>query len=164
MANVKSMGIKTRRTILIGIGLIGSFGILVWFFYLGPILIVPRIHNHDQKAVEWFCRLGVSPNRDAWLIGGVFHCAVASGDSNIVVMMLKRGADIDRIAGYGYTPLQVATRHDQVPMMKLLVGYGADPFRLSREGETALELATKEKLEGPKVYLEELAKMAKLTN
>src|SRR5438477_5903722 len=103
------MSPRRKRIILVGITLLGLLVIAVWVFMAGPVLIVRQIHAHNRNTVEWFCRLGVSPNRDAWLIGGVFHCAVASGDSNIVVMMIERGADLNRIDGYGVTPFHVAT-------------------------------------------------------
>jgi hypothetical protein len=155
---------RYKHIFLIGLALFGVIAITVWVFWLGPTLIVSQIQNHDRSAAEWSCRLGVSPNRDAWLTGGVFHCAVASGDSNIVVMMIERGADINRLDGYGATPLHVATRQGDVAMMSLLIRYGADPSRRDREGATALDLAQHYDLEAPRRYLQGLLLKKKTTN
>jgi len=128
---------------------------LFWKFFLGPSYILGKIQDHNLRAVEWYCRTGVSPNSDVWLQGGVFHCVVASGDTNIVLMMIKRGADINRIDGYGGTPLDVAVEFQKVEMIRLLVSQGADVSRRDRKGRTALELAEQENLVGSREYLRE---------
>ena len=151
------MSPRRKRLILIGVAVAGIVAIAAWVFFVGPVLIVRQIHSHNRNAVDWFCRLGVSPNRDAWLIGGVFHCAIASGDSNIVMMLIQKGADLNRIDGYGMTPLHVATRQGDLVMMSLLVTHGADASGRDRDGATALDVATHEGLEAPRRYLRELA-------
>ena len=147
---------STRRKafVLTGVILLLIVAIPVWVFYLGPVLIVRQIHSHRLGTVEWFSRLGVSPNRDAWLIGEVFHCAVASGDSNIVTMMIQRNADINRIDGYGVTPLHVAIRVNDLAMMRLLISHGADASKRDRNGVTPLELANEQKLQEAVPHLE----------
>jgi hypothetical protein len=136
---------RRARIVLIAVVLLSVLAIPIWLLYLGPVLIVRHIHAHQSQTVEWFCRLGVSPDRDAWLVGGVFHCAVASGNTNIVAMMIKRGADINRVDGYGATPLHVATKTDDHQMIQFLMKHGADPNKRNRDGMTPLETAK----EGP---------------
>jgi ankyrin repeat protein len=96
------------------------------------------------------------------MVGGVFHCAVASSNQDIVKMMITRGADLNRIDGYGTTPLDVATSLGDVPMMGLLVDNGSAISKRNRNGETALDIAIREKLDEPRKYLEQ--KTEKLQN
>jgi ankyrin repeat protein len=98
------------------------------------------------------------------MIGGIFHCAVASGNQDIVKMMIVRNADVNRIDGYGATPLDVATTFGDVSMMQLLVNSGSDTSKRNRDGETALDIATREKLDEPRKYLEQIAEKIKKAN
>jgi ankyrin repeat protein len=145
---------KRKKLIVFSVLLFALIGYAAWIFFVGPILIVRQIHN--AKVVKLFCLSGVSPNREAWMIGGVFHCAVASGNQDIVKMMIMHGADVNRIDGYGTTPLDVATTGGDVPMMQLLVNNGSDISKRNRDDETALDIAIREKLDAPRKWLEQV--------
>ena len=149
---------KRKKLIAVSVLLFALVGYAIWIFLAGPILIVRPIHNHNARTVKLFCLSGVSPNRDAWMVGGVFHCAVASGNQDIVKMMITRGADMNRIDGYGTTPLDVATTGKDVPMMQLLVKNGSDMSKRNRSGDTALDIAIREKLDEPRNFLEQIGK------
>jgi ankyrin repeat protein len=152
---------KRKKLITFGVLLFALICYAVWIFLAGPILIVRQIHNHNANVIKLYCLSGVSLNRDAWMIGGVFHCAVASGNQDIVKMMIACGADVNRIDGYGTTPLDVATAAGDVPMMQLLVENGSDISKRDRNGNTALDVATHEKLDEPRKYLEQAAQKIK---
>ena len=152
---------KRKRIIAFVIFLISLIAYVAWFFWAGPMLIVAQIHNHNAKTVRLFCLSGVSPNRDAWMIGGVFHCAVASGNQDIVKMMIAHSANVDRVDGYGTTPLDIATSRGDLEMMRLLVNHGADISKRNRDGETALDIAIREKLDDSRIYLEQLVQKIK---
>jgi len=152
---------KRKKLIVFSVLLIALVGYSIWIFLAGPILIVGQIHNHNSRAVQMICLSGISPNRDAWMIGGVFHCAVASRNQDIVKMMIMRGADVNRIDGYGTTPLDVATSDKDVPMMQLLVEKGSDVSKRNRNGDTALDIAIRENLGEPRNYLERIGKTTK---
>jgi hypothetical protein len=158
---MKFGNVKRKKLFVISVWLFVLVGYAVWFFLAGPILIVCQIHNHNAKTVKLFCLSGISPNRDAWMIGGIFHCAVASGNQDIVKMMIVRSADVNRIDGYGATPLDVATIFGNVSMMQLLVDNGADISKRNRDGKTALDIAIQEKLDDPRKYLEQLMQKIK---
>jgi hypothetical protein len=145
---------RRARVVLIA-AVLFLLAIPIWMLYLGPVMIVRHIHAHQVRTVEWFCRLGVSSDRDAWLVGGVFHCAVASGDTNLVAIMLKRRADVNRIDGYGETPLHVATKTGDLQMMRFLIEHGADPRKRNRDGMTPLETAKQRNVEEARRYLDE---------
>lgn len=149
-----------KRKKLIGLGFLVFvlIGYAIWICLAGPILIVRQIHNQNAETVEILCSLGVSPNRDAWMVGGVFHCAVASGNQDIVEMMITSRTDVNRIDGYGTTPLDVATSGNDVPMMQLLVKNGSNTSKRNRSGETALDIAIRAKLDEPRNFLEQIGK------
>jgi ankyrin repeat protein len=155
---------KRKKLIVFSALLFALVGYAVWIFLAGPILIVRQIHNDNAKTVKLFCLSGISPNRDAWMIGGIFHCAVASGNQDIVKMMIVRSADVNRIDGYGMTPLDVATTGGDVSMMQLLVNNSSDISKRNRDGETALDITIREKLDEPRKYLEQIAEKIKKTN
>ena len=156
---------RRRKQIVVGSALFASLAAYgVWVFLAGPILIVHQIEKSNSRIVDWFCRSGVSPNRDAWMVGGVFHCAVASGNQEIVKMMIAHHADVNRIDGYGTTPIHVATSRGDVDMMQLLVNRGSDITKRNRNGETALDIAISEKLEVARKLLEHTAQKPATTN
>jgi len=95
------------------------------------------------------------------MIGGVFHCAVASGNQDIVKMMIAHSANVDRVDGYGTTPLDIATSRGDLEMMRLLVNHGANISKRNRDGETALDIAIREKLDDSRIYLEQLVQKIK---
>jgi hypothetical protein len=146
-----------RTTFLASSIILGVICYAVWFFVVGPNMMVREIQHHSLSAVERICRSGISPDRDAWLVGGLFHCAVASGDTNIVLMMVDRGADLNRLDGYGMTPLHVATKQGDLGMMRLLLSHGADSSRRNRQGATALDFAAQAGLDAPRRYLQQIA-------
>jgi hypothetical protein len=152
---------RLRKTVFASGAALAGIGCAVWFFVVGPKLMVRGIKHHNPATVEWLCRSGVSPNRDAWLVGGLFHCAVASGDTNIVLMLVGRRADLNRLDGYGETPLHVATKQGDLAMMRLLLSRGADSSRRDRRGATALEVAVQAGLDAPRRYLVQVAETPK---
>lgn len=110
------------------------------------------------------CRWGVSPNREVPMAGGLFHCAVASGSREIVTVMMRHHADVNRVDGYGSTPLSVATSRGDLEMMRLLVSRGADASKAGRDGVTPLAIAVRENLEAPRRLLEQLTQKPIPTN
>ena len=69
------------------------------------------------------------------------HMACVSGNVQNVITFLGAGADINAIGEDGYTPLQYATEHNHVELVKLLLEKRADKTIKSSEGETALDMA-----------------------
>jgi ankyrin repeat protein len=54
------------------------------------------------------------------------HYAAASGDLDIMKLLLERHADIDAASPTGTTPLMLAAREGQEDAVKLLLDEGAD--------------------------------------
>lgn len=69
------------------------------------------------------------------------HSAAAADQAEIVLQLLRRGANVNARQGGDFTPLHSAAQNGNLEMIKLLLVYGADPETLSGEGKMAGEYA-----------------------
>ena len=70
------------------------------------------------------------------------HQACHSGcDEDIIVYLLRQGADVDAQDDANYTPLMYAAQENQANVCKLLISYGANLGIVNLEGETCLSIA-----------------------
>lgn len=69
------------------------------------------------------------------------HRAAYNGDPQLVALVLQRGADIDALASFDQTALQVAVQINYRAVVDLLLAAGADPNRASKAGITPLHSA-----------------------
>jgi ankyrin repeat protein len=84
---------------------------------------------------------GAAVNRPGW---SPLHYAAASGDDEIVRVLLQKGARVDATspAGTGlFTPLMMAAREGHDSTALLLIEQGADPKLKNSEGLTAAQIA-----------------------
>ena len=65
------------------------------------------------------------------------------------------GANVNAVDNNGWTALMFAADRDQADITHLLMGRGADPNVKSKEGETALMIATEGKHEATAKVLKE---------
>jgi len=68
--------------------------------------------------------------------------AVKANSLESVKVLLAAGADVNQVAGYGWSPLLVATRNCFYQLGAFLLDRGADPNLTNRGGWTPLYLAT----------------------
>src|SRR5262245_470902 len=68
--------------------------------------------------------------------------AVKANDLESVKVLLAAGADVNQVAGYGWSPLLVATQNRFYRLGAFLLERGADPNLANRGGWTPLYLAT----------------------
>jgi uncharacterized protein len=73
------------------------------------------------------------------------YSATASGNSEIVALLLEHGADANAKQMGGLTPLHAAAQKGQIEMAELLLAHGAEPGAVNDEGKTALQLAVASK-------------------
>ncbi len=83
------------------------------------------------------------------------HIAAASGNTGMIELLLKEGADVNIDSGLGCTPLHIAAWCNRVEIAKILLEQGADST-LTCNGYTALEIARSEEFR--KCRREELLK------
>jgi len=86
------------------------------------------------------------------------HIAIVAGHLDIVKLLLEMGADVNKKTSDGVAPLHVACIHGDtrseteggsLSIVKLLVGAGSDINALTKEKESAYELATQIQDHGP---------------
>ena len=97
----------TRRTLFSIVGcivLMLATG-LVWRFAVGPARMLAAVQRGDVKRIGLFAHLGIRPDSDAPLVGGFMHCAAASGQTLGMARLQSLGASVNRLDGYGVTPV-----------------------------------------------------------
>lgn len=99
--------------------------------------------NHKPKEAK---------RRDAPLI-----LALSKEKPNSAKFLLENGADVNAVSAVmGYSSLYFATKYGYLDLVKLLIKKGANPFELSRNKETLLDIAKKNKHESLVEYLSSL--------
>ena len=73
----------------------------------------------------------------------LLHITIRREETQMVALLLEKGADIDRVDGVGWTPLMEAIMDDKPTLCKLLVDSGADKSIANARGVTAPMLAQK---------------------
>jgi hypothetical protein len=69
------------------------------------------------------------------------NSAAGSGASEIVALLLERGADVDAAQRGGYTALHSAAHNGNEELARVLLAAGADPTRATDDGRTPADLA-----------------------
>lgn len=73
----------------------------------------------------------------------IIHVAVDAKKYDVVEVILEETEDVNLPdLGHGYTPLAYAVLNNDLKMAELLLNYGADTETVSRNGKTAMELAS----------------------
>lgn len=81
-------------------------------------------------CVKTWLAVGVSPNSDfCWYANTPLIKAAAYGRTEIVKLLLEKGADVNKHNEGGETPLHYAARHGHVKVMEILLDHGADPTK-----------------------------------
>ena len=100
----------------------------------------------QPEAIAELLRHGADP--DAVATNGtklaVINSAAASGDIEVVKLILAAGANPNAQQEGGYTALHAAAMRRNHEMIRALLDAGADPSTASNEGKTAAEYAGKE--------------------
>lgn len=90
----------------------------------------------DPRAVEAALAAGADVNRSSAL-----ELAVLIEQTDMVDLLIERGADINRAGPSGDLPLAVAARRGRLEMMQQLIDKGADPRLRDRRGLSAMDHA-----------------------
>jgi hypothetical protein len=107
----------------------------------GNTALMMAAFKRNMPAVQALLAKGAVVNREGWT---PLHYAAASGDDEIALLLLKRGAQVDAVSPLrsgSYTPLMMAAREGHDKTARLLIDHGADPQRKNSEGLTAVQLA-----------------------
>lgn len=110
--------------------------------YLGPAeaALVEAVKLGDVETARRLLKAGVNPNgRDYWQDSALLR-AVEADHFELVTLLLEQGAEIN-VNGRGFTPLGLAVKNNNLPMVRLLLRAGADPDRKNDDGNTPLHSA-----------------------
>jgi hypothetical protein len=110
-----------------------------WRFFIGPGQMVEAIQHGDVRSISNLTRLTINPNSDAFLVGGFMHCAAASGQTQSMARLRDLGASVNRLDGYGATPLHVAVHSHRIESLRWLLANGVDVSIKDRDGHTAAD-------------------------
>mgnify|MGYP000577796030 CR=1 FL=1 len=102
--------------------------------------LMQAVRQNDIEAVRTLLKAGANPNiGDYWKDVPLLQ-AVRQDNLEAVQLLLDQGA-IPDIKGRGYTPLGLASKNGNVPLVKMLLRAQADPNRKNDDGDTPLHSA-----------------------
>lgn len=112
--------------------------------------LVRQAGKGDLKAVTSLLDAGADPNMPDDLGISALHCACKKGHSEIVSLLLSRGARVNSaVAGLtGELPIHYACKYGHVSILRALLRYGADHTKRTKDGQLPADFArTKKRLE-----------------
>jgi ankyrin repeat protein len=108
-----------------------------------PILML-AIRSHRYDIVRLLLEKGANPNIEYPFSDRT--AIFASEDPNIIDMLIRYGADVNKKIDNGDTPLSYFVLRGNIPVIKLLVSRGADLNATDNEGKTPLTKASNVKV------------------
>ena len=105
---------------------------------------IEYVFRGDKAVVDLFLTAGMSPDakgKDG--ISALTIAAIRGGHTEIVTLLLAKGADVNAKDGNGYTTLMNAALFGNADVMKILIDKGADVNAKNNADETALMIAKK---------------------
>lgn len=108
--------------------------------YNGDNALMMACYKGNKPAVVALLAKGAEVNRPGWT---PLHYAAASGNNEIVQMLLDRSAYIDAESPNKTTPIMMAARGGHIMTVKLLLDEGADATLKNELGMTAIDFAEK---------------------
>ena len=103
-----------------------------------------------QKLID----MGAKSDQDGW---SPLHYASIKGRTNIVRLLLAKGARPNEISPTGDTPLILAVQSDSIETVQLLLNAGADPLASNLKAQDAIDMARLKGKEDLAVSLEKIA-------
>jgi ankyrin repeat protein len=92
----------------------------------GYALLCDAVKNKHTEVVKLLLTNGSKVNNENDLLSDTHHhFAVRNGDIEIVKVLLDRGAYIDAVKSYVFTPLHIAVESKKVEIVELLLNHGA---------------------------------------
>jgi uncharacterized protein len=131
-----------RRTI-ISMCAIVAVGLPVLLRGAGPVSVVEAAMQGNHDAVKSLLKEGADVNTAQGDGMTALHWAVQKGDVDLAKTLMYAGANVKATTRIGgYSPLLIASRNGNAPMVETLLAGGADPNSSTTNGTTALMLAS----------------------
>lgn len=104
----------------------------------GDTALMIACYGGNRPAVEALLAKGAQVNKTGWT---PLHYAAASGNNDIVQLLLDKSAYIDAESPNKTTPIMMAARAGHIMTVKLLLDEGADATLKNDLGMTAIDFA-----------------------
>ena len=133
-----------RRRLLGGIGLslIGAWCVTALVVAAGPSPVADAAMQGDRDATRSLLKQGADVNAAQSDGMTALHWAAVKNDVELARMLLYAGANVKAATRIGaYTPLLMASKNGDAPMIETLLSAGADPNSATTNGASALMLA-----------------------
>jgi hypothetical protein len=137
--------IMKRNYFLILICLAGFNGLFSQEETFPPSAIINAAYAGDVGMVKVI--LATKPNPDVRDSFGAtaLHEAIFKADLEVITLLLDYGFDVNAVVPFlGYTPLHYAVWLNKPTVVPVLLKYKADKSIKNRDGQTPLEMATKQ--------------------
>lgn len=105
----------------------------------GDTALMIAAYKANKPAVIALLDKGAAVNKQGWT---PLHYAAASGDNEIVKMLMDKSAQLDALSPNGTTPMMMAARNGHILTIKLLLDAGADASLKNQRGMTAIDFAS----------------------
>ena len=104
----------------------------------GDTALMIAAFKANMPAVQALLAKGAAVNKSGW---SALHYAAASGDSEIVKVLVKQGAELDARSPNNTTPMMMAARGGFIYSVKVLSDAGADASLKNDVGMSAIDFA-----------------------
>ncbi|MCB0642846.1 MAG: ankyrin repeat domain-containing protein [Phaeodactylibacter sp.] len=111
----------------------------------------------QEAVVRWLLGQGADlnlPSNNAFQVAPI-HSAAATGNLNLLKLLVESGAQVNCSQANGVTPLHSAAHLGQLEMVVYLLDRGANPSARMTDGSTPLDLARKDQQEKVVALLEQ---------
>src|SRR5579872_1802212 len=114
-----------------------------WMYAAAPASVAEAAMQGNRDAVRTLLKDGADVNTALGDGMTALHYAASRHDVELAKLLLYAGANLKATTRIGgYTPLLIASREGDAPMIEALVGAGADANSATSNGATALMLAS----------------------
>eukprot|EP00930_Biecheleria_cincta_P080556 TRINITY_DN6890_c0_g1_i1.p1 TRINITY_DN6890_c0_g1~~TRINITY_DN6890_c0_g1_i1.p1 ORF type:complete len:231 (+),score=33.21 TRINITY_DN6890_c0_g1_i1:71-694(+) len=105
--------------------------------------LVRQAGKGDLRAVTNLLDAGADPNMPDDLGISALHCACKKGHTEIVSLLLSRGARVNSaVAGLtGELPIHYACKYGHASVLQVLLKYGADHTKRTKDGQLPADFA-----------------------
>src|SRR6058998_3781955 len=129
-----------RKTLITAGGL--ALACSAWMYAAAPASVAEAARQGNRDAVRALLKDGADVNTALGDGMTALHYAATRHDVELAKLLLYAGANVKATTRIGgYTPLLIASRDGDAPMIDALLGAGADANSATANGATALMLA-----------------------
>lgn len=109
------------------------------------LMLAAHLGNADMVDMLLGAGAGVELEDDrGWtaLIMGCYNAELDRGFPEVVALLIRAGANIEKSIGYGLRPLMLAAGYGEAGVVEVLLGAGAEVRARNEGGRTALQMGT----------------------